>query len=93
MATVITYKCSECGATVVVTKDLDTQLSPIYCCGEEASIVSEKEVSAQELMNKIVAPAAKKKITKKKSAAKKPVKKTTKKKPVKKKGGSKKTRK
>jgi DNA-directed RNA polymerase subunit RPC12/RpoP len=75
MAKVITYKCSQCGATVVVTKDLDTQLSPIYCCGEEASIVSEKEVSAQELINKTVALAAKKKTIKKKPAAKKTIKK------------------
>lgn len=93
MAKVITYKCSQCGATVVVTKDLDTQLSPIYCCGEEASVVSEKEVSAQELINTTVALIAKKKTIKKKPAKKKTVKKTTKKKPVKKKSGSKKTKK
>lgn len=82
MAKVITYKCSQCGATVVVTKDLDTQISPIYCCGEEASAVSEKEVSAEELKQAAEA-----------TIVKKPAKKKAAKKSAKKKGCSKKTKK
>lgn len=78
MPKVITYKCSQCGATVVVTKDLDTQISPIYCCGEEALAVSEKEVSAEELKQAAEAPTAQKTVKKKtakKSACKKSAKK------------------
>lgn len=63
MARIITYECKQCGTEVVVTPTLESQLSPVYCCGMEVA-----EISGVQ----------KKRPQPKKKSVKKPVKKTTK---------------
>ncbi len=67
MGKIITYECDQCGCEVVVTETPDTDLGPIYCCGDVV-----KEVSVQEKIaprkkapaKKVVKPAAKKAVKK-----------------------------
>ncbi len=68
MGKVITYECDQCGCEVVVTETPDTEMGPIYCCGDVVKMVSTEEKTAQP-----------KKRTAAKKAPKKAVKKTVKK--------------
>lgn len=80
MGKVITYECDTCGCEVVVTEAVDTQLSPLYCCGAELQEVSCEEKPARP-KKKTVKKAVKKAVKKvSKAAPKKAVKKPAKKK-------------
>ncbi len=76
MGKVITYECDQCGCEVVVSETPDTEMGPIYCCGDEVKMVSAQEKTAQP-KKKAAAKKAPKKAVKK--APKKAVKKTVKK--------------
>lgn len=66
MARLIMYECDECGCEVTVKEMSESQLSPLYCCGEEM------ETAAAGKKAKPKKKAAKKKTAgKKKPAAKK----------------------
>jgi hypothetical protein len=67
---VVTYECRRCGTEVVVTETLETQLSPIYCCGMEVTRISSAPKRAARPKKKAVKKVAKK-VTKKKVAKKK----------------------
>ncbi|MCL5022168.1 MAG: hypothetical protein M1497_02160 [Nitrospirae bacterium] len=77
MARIITYECDECGCEIFVRETPETELAPIYCCGEEVTEVP----SAKKKTARAKKPAAKKQG--KKAAGKvaaRPVKKVAKKK-------------
>jgi hypothetical protein len=73
-ATVVTYECRQCGTEVVVTETLETQLSPIYCCGIEVTRISSVPKKAakpkKKAMKKVAKKGAKKKVAKKKTSKK-----------------------
>lgn len=68
MAKITSLKCKQCGTRLVVTEDMESHLSPIYCCGLEVEDIS----SAEKKPVKPKKKTAKKKVAKKqKTAAKK----------------------
>ena len=72
-ATVVTYECRQCGTEVVVTETLETQLSPIYCCGMEVTRVSVPKKAAKpkkKAVKKVAKKVTKKKVAKKKKSRK-----------------------
>jgi len=67
MSVITKYKCFRCSTKLVVTEDMESHLSPIYCCGvevEETSPIKKKAV-------KTTKKTAKKKVAKKKKAVSK----------------------
>lgn len=71
MPRVITYECTQCGSEIVVTESLESELSPIYCCGIEVAEIGAKEKKPARPKKKAVKKVAKKKVAaKKKPAAK-----------------------
>jgi hypothetical protein len=72
MPKVITYECTQCGSEIIVTESLESELSPIYCCGIEVAEIGAKEKKPARPKKKTVKKVAKKKVAaKKKPAAKK----------------------
>jgi len=83
MGRVVTYECDECGCEVIVTETAETDLSPLFCCGNELTEVSAarkkaakpmKKTSAKETkkpLKKAPKAVAKKVVTKKKLVSKK----------------------
>jgi len=69
--TLVTYECRQCGTEVVVTETLETQLSPIYCCGMEVTRVSSVPKKAAKPKKKAVKKVAKKGTKKKVAKMKK----------------------
>ncbi len=67
MARIIKYKCSQCGSRIVLTEELESRLSPVYCCGLEVKEISSEEKKPAKPRKK----ASKKKVVKKKTTAKK----------------------
>ena len=68
----VTYECEQCGSEIVVTSTGEGELSPIYCCGIEAtktSLPGEKTVRPKKTVAKNI--SGKKGTPKKKIAAKK----------------------
>ncbi len=61
MAIVTTYKCTQCGTRLVVTEDMESHLSPVYCCGIQVA-----EVASMKAVPKPGKKTAKKKAAKKK---------------------------
>jgi len=75
MPKVITYECTQCGSEIIVTESLESELSPIYCCGIEVAEIGAKEKKParpkKKTVKKVAKKVAKKKVTpKKKPAAK-----------------------
>jgi len=68
-AMLVTYTCRQCGAKIVVTETLDTQLSPIYCCGVEVAKISSVKKKPSKPKKKAIKKVAKKKIARKKKPA------------------------
>ncbi len=68
MATITTLKCEQCGTRLVVTEDMESHLSPIYCCGLEVEKISSAVKKPAKPKKKT---AKKKPAKKKKTAAKK----------------------
>jgi hypothetical protein len=66
MARITKYECKECGTRLIITESLESNLSPIFCCGIEVASIS---AAAKKL-----SPPAKKTASKKtvKQAVKKP---------------------
>lgn len=62
MARAITYKCSQCGSSVIITRDSSARMTPIYCCGTEVAEVSasKKKPSKSKLKKKPVKKTKKK---------------------------------
>ena len=76
MPKIVTYECTQCGSEIVVTESLESELSPIYCCGIEVAEVAAKEKKParprKKAVKKVAKKGAKKKVaTKKRPAAKK----------------------
>jgi len=68
----VTYECEQCGSEIVVTSTGEGELSPIYCCGIEAtktSLPGKKTVRPKKTVAKNI--SGKKGTPKKKIAAKK----------------------
>ncbi|MCE5195085.1 MAG: hypothetical protein LLF28_06490 [Nitrospiraceae bacterium] len=65
MPRIITYKCRQCGSSVVVTKEMGSNVSPIYCCGIEAAVIEFRPKKKSKKKPTV------KKTVKKKHAAKK----------------------
>ena len=70
MPRVITYECTQCGSEIVVTESLESEVSPIYCCGFEVTEIAAKEKEPARPKKKAGKKAATRG-TKKKVAAKK----------------------
>jgi len=72
MPRVITYECTQCGSEIIVTESLESELSPIYCCGIEVAEIATQEKKPSRPKKKTAKKVAKKRVTaKKKTAAKK----------------------
>jgi hypothetical protein len=71
MPRVITYECTQCGSEVVVTESLESELSPIYCCGIEVAEIAAKEKKPARPKKRAVKKVAKKPAPKKRVTAKK----------------------
>ena len=65
MATITTLKCEQCGTRLVVTENMESHLSPIYCCGLEVEEISSAEKKSVKPKKK----TAKKKVSKKKKTS------------------------
>jgi len=72
MPRVVTYECTQCGSEIVVTESLESELSPIYCCGLEVAEIAAKEKKPARPKKKAVKKVAKKGTKKKVAAKKKP---------------------
>ena len=70
MARVVTYECNECGCAITVDETPDTDLEPIYCCGNEVAEVAARRKSPAAKVKK-TAKKGTKKITSKKKSSKK----------------------
>ena len=71
MPRVITYECTQCGSEIVVTESLESELSPIYCCGIEVAEIAAKEKKTARPKKKAVKKVTKKPAPKKRVIAKK----------------------
>ena len=72
MPRVITYECVQCGSEIVVTESLESELSPIYCCGIKVAEVAAKEKKPARPKKRTVKKVAKKGVKKTVTAKKKP---------------------
>jgi hypothetical protein len=72
MPKIVTYECTQCGSEIVVTESLESELSPIYCCGIEVAEISAKEKKPAASRKKAVKKVAKKTAKKKVGVTKKP---------------------
>ncbi|HXX81910.1 MAG TPA: hypothetical protein VEI46_10205 [Thermodesulfovibrionales bacterium] len=72
MPKIVTYECTQCGSEIVVTESLESELSPIYCCGIEVAEIATKEKKPARPKKKTVKKVAKKGAKKRATAKKKP---------------------
>ena len=72
MPKIVTYECTQCGSEIVVTESLESELSPIYCCGIEVAEIAAKEKKPAAPKKKAVKKVAKKGAKKKVAAKRRP---------------------
>jgi len=70
MAKLVMYECDECGCEITVKEMPETQLSPLYCCGEEMETAAAKPKKKTAKKKTAKKPAKKKKPAAKKKAKK-----------------------
>jgi predicted RNA-binding Zn-ribbon protein involved in translation (DUF1610 family) len=70
---VVTFECRECGSEVVVTATGEVQLSPIYCCGVEATETTSGASRKAKPKKLITKKTAKKTVARKATQKKKPL--------------------